>query len=96
MCDLKYELMDRGFQEEELNDWINDELDLSYMREEEILRAIDVTPRDTICDVTLEWMESMRQTDGFIGYPENDMDFDLLSEDEIEHYFETWILDNRI
>lgn len=96
MRDLKYALMDRGFQEEELNEWINDELDLSYMREEEILRAIDITPRDTIYDVTLGWMESMRQADGFIGYPENDMDFDLLGEDEVEHYFEKWILDNRI
>lgn len=47
-----------------------------------------------IKETTLRWMENTKSTGGFNGYPENDIDFNNLPDDEINYYFNNWVMAN--
>lgn len=43
-------------------------------------------------DITISWLEWNRDNGFFNGYMEEDMDFRKVSDEEIEWYFENWVI----
>lgn len=96
MTNLEYDLLSRGFDTDELYQWVNDDLDLEDLTTDDIATIIERTSCDVINEVTVSWMESMKQTGGFDGFPEEDMDYKSLDDGELDYYFQNWILSSKL
>ncbi|MBU5669626.1 hypothetical protein KQI68_07205 [Peptoniphilus sp. MSJ-1] len=44
-----------------------------------------------IRDLTIVWLENNKELGFFDGYPEEDMDFSTLSDEEIKYYYQNWV-----
>lgn len=44
---------------------------------------------------TIAWLENNQQNGAFENQPEDDMDFNVLSEDEINWYYQNWVLEEE-
>lgn len=44
---------------------------------------------------TIDWLESNQSNGAFEGFPEADMNFNELSNNELEYYFLEWILEDK-
>lgn len=42
-------------------------------------------------EMTIAWMKSNQETGAFNGFPEENMDFEELSDDDLKYYFYEWI-----
>lgn len=73
-------------------------LDIAYeidkLDYKQYLDTLKHTNFKIIKETTLRWMKNTKSTGGFDGYPEDNMDFNSLSDDEIKYYFNDWVMAN--
>lgn len=62
---------------------------------DEYKKYIENSSEEEIRRETISWLENTRSSGGFVGFDEEEMNFEELTDDEIYWYFEEWVFPDK-
>lgn len=62
---------------------------------DEYRNYVENSSEEEIRRETILWLENTRSSGGFEGFDEEEMNFEELTDDEIDWYFEEWVFPDK-